>query len=160
MATCDEIQTSRVRLAVHSMADPALLRMRSLAAILMGIAAFFVGLQPAAAGQALARPGDARSGALLLKSESRLRRGARGSASTSTSRCRGRPSARASRRSSATRPDDWVEAIYVYPLPEGGAVDTLKMVIGDRIVVGEIKERQEARIDLRAGASRTAARRR
>ena len=41
--------------------------------------------------------------------------------------------------------DGWVEAVYVYPLPEGGAVDTLKMVIGDRIVVGEIKEREQAR---------------
>ena len=40
---------------------------------------------------------------------------------------------------------DWVEAVYVYPLPEDGAVDTLKMVIGERIVVGEIKERQTAR---------------
>jgi Ca-activated chloride channel family protein len=42
--------------------------------------------------------------------------------------------------------NDWVEAIYVYPLPDGGAVDTLKMVIGDRIVVGDIKERQQARV--------------
>src|SRR5439155_18917805 len=42
--------------------------------------------------------------------------------------------------------NDWVEAIYVYPLPDGGAVDTLKMVIGDRVVVGDIKERQQARI--------------
>jgi Ca-activated chloride channel family protein len=41
---------------------------------------------------------------------------------------------------------DWVEAVYVYPLPEGGAVDMLKMVIGDKVVVGEIKERQQARI--------------
>src|ERR1700733_7544738 len=41
---------------------------------------------------------------------------------------------------------DWVEAIYVYPLPDGGAVDTLKMVIGDRFVVGDIKERQQARV--------------
>ena len=41
---------------------------------------------------------------------------------------------------------DWVEAVYVYPLPPGGAVDTLKMVVGDRVVVGEIKERQQARI--------------
>jgi Ca-activated chloride channel homolog len=40
----------------------------------------------------------------------------------------------------------WVEAIYVNPLPDGGAVDTLKMVIGDRIVVGEIKERVEAKV--------------
>jgi Ca-activated chloride channel homolog len=39
----------------------------------------------------------------------------------------------------------WVEAIYVNPLPDGGAVDTLKMVIGDRIVVGEIKQRAEAK---------------
>ena len=41
---------------------------------------------------------------------------------------------------------DWVEGIYVYPLPDGGAVDTLKMVIGDRVVVGDIKERQQARV--------------
>jgi Ca-activated chloride channel family protein len=41
---------------------------------------------------------------------------------------------------------NWVEAIYVNPLPDGGAVDTLKMVIGDRIVVGEIKERIEAKV--------------
>src|SRR6202043_105293 len=41
---------------------------------------------------------------------------------------------------------DWVEAIYVYPLPDGGAIDTLKMVIGDRVVVGNIKERQQARV--------------
>jgi Ca-activated chloride channel family protein len=40
----------------------------------------------------------------------------------------------------------WVEAIYVNPLSDGGAVDTLKMVIGDRIVVGEIKERVEAKV--------------
>src|SRR5215472_17409549 len=39
----------------------------------------------------------------------------------------------------------WVEAIYVNPLPDGGAVDILKMVIGDRIVVGEIKKRVEAK---------------
>ena len=41
---------------------------------------------------------------------------------------------------------NWVEAVYVYPLPAGGAVDTLKMVVGDRVVVGDIKERQQARV--------------
>lgn len=40
---------------------------------------------------------------------------------------------------------DWVEATYMYPLPQGGAVDTLKLVIGDRVVVGDIKEREQAR---------------
>ncbi len=39
----------------------------------------------------------------------------------------------------------WVEGVYVFPLPENAAVDTLKMVIGDRVIVGDIKERQEAR---------------
>jgi Ca-activated chloride channel family protein len=41
--------------------------------------------------------------------------------------------------------DGWVEAVYVYPLPDGGAVDTLKMVVGDRVIIGEIKERVQAR---------------
>ena len=42
--------------------------------------------------------------------------------------------------------DGWVEGIYVFPLPEGSAVDTLKMVVGGRIIVADIKEKQEARI--------------
>ena len=39
----------------------------------------------------------------------------------------------------------WVEGAYVFPLPENAAVDTLKMVIGERVIVGDIKERQEAK---------------
>ncbi|MFV0295022.1 MAG: marine proteobacterial sortase target protein [Hyphomicrobiaceae bacterium] len=39
-----------------------------------------------------------------------------------------------------------VEAVYVYPLPENAAVDTLKMVIGRRVVVGSIKERKKAKV--------------
>ncbi len=41
--------------------------------------------------------------------------------------------------------DQWVEGIYVFPLPENAAVDRLRMVIGDRVIEGEIHERQEAR---------------
>jgi len=41
--------------------------------------------------------------------------------------------------------DRWVEGVYVFPLPEKAAVDTLSMVVGTRIVVGEIKERVVAR---------------
>ena len=41
--------------------------------------------------------------------------------------------------------DGWVEGKYVFPLPENSAVDTLKMVIGTRIIEGQIKEKQEAR---------------
>ncbi|MCF8469178.1 MAG: marine proteobacterial sortase target protein [Parvibaculum sp.] len=41
--------------------------------------------------------------------------------------------------------DGWVEGKYVFPLPENSAVDTLKMVIGSRVIEGRIKEKQEAR---------------
>ncbi len=40
--------------------------------------------------------------------------------------------------------DEWMEATYLYPLPDDGAVDTLKMVVGDRVFEGEIKPREEA----------------
>ncbi len=39
----------------------------------------------------------------------------------------------------------WVEGIYVFPMPENAAVDTLKMQIGDRFIEGLIKERVEAK---------------
>ncbi len=39
----------------------------------------------------------------------------------------------------------WVEGIYVFPMPENAAVDTLKMQIGDRFIEGLIKERKEAK---------------
>ncbi|MGE4323181.1 MAG: marine proteobacterial sortase target protein [Sphingobium sp.] len=41
--------------------------------------------------------------------------------------------------------DRWMEATYLYPLPDDGAVDTLKMVVGQRVIVGRIKHREEAR---------------
>ncbi|WP_271439231.1 marine proteobacterial sortase target protein [Pontixanthobacter luteolus] len=41
--------------------------------------------------------------------------------------------------------DGWMEATYLYPLPDDGAVDSLKMVVGQRIFEGKIKPREEAR---------------
>ena len=40
----------------------------------------------------------------------------------------------------------WVEGVYAFPLPEGAAVDRLKIIIGDRFIEGDIKERQQARV--------------
>ena len=34
--------------------------------------------------------------------------------------------------------DQWLEGIYVFPLSESAAVDTLLMKIGDRVIIGEI----------------------
>ncbi|MFK5978667.1 MAG: marine proteobacterial sortase target protein [Rhizobiaceae bacterium] len=39
----------------------------------------------------------------------------------------------------------WVEGIYVFPLPDDSAVDTLKMKIGDRTIEGLIKPKAKAR---------------
>jgi hypothetical protein len=40
---------------------------------------------------------------------------------------------------------DKVEAIYVFPLPQGAAVDEMTMLVGDRTIKGAIKRREEAR---------------
>ena len=41
--------------------------------------------------------------------------------------------------------DDWLEATYLFPLPDDAAVDTLLMRIGDRVIEGQIHEKEEAR---------------
>ncbi|MEP1229501.1 MAG: marine proteobacterial sortase target protein [Litorimonas sp.] len=41
--------------------------------------------------------------------------------------------------------DGWVEGIYVFPLPENAAVDRLRMVVGGRLIEGQIKEKQAAK---------------
>lgn len=40
---------------------------------------------------------------------------------------------------------EWMEATYLFPMPPDSAVDSLKMVVGDRIIIGEIQPRAEAR---------------
>jgi Ca-activated chloride channel family protein len=151
MTTCEEIQTTG-RLRRFTLMEPLALRvMRSLAAILVGIAAFFVGWAPAGAAQnaaqALTRPGDVRSGTLLLKGDNTEGYADATRLGIDVDLTVSGPTIRARVTQIFRNPtQNWVEATYVYPLPEGGAVDTLKMVIGDRIVVGEIKERQQARV--------------
>jgi Ca-activated chloride channel family protein len=41
--------------------------------------------------------------------------------------------------------DEWLEGSYVFPLPEGAAVNQLRLQIGERVILGEIKERGEAK---------------
>lgn len=40
---------------------------------------------------------------------------------------------------------DWVEGIYIFPLPGDVAVDTLRMKVGNRAILGVIQEKEEAR---------------
>ncbi len=40
---------------------------------------------------------------------------------------------------------DKIEAVYTFPMSHRGAVDRMSMAIGDRVIVGEVKERDAAR---------------
>jgi Ca-activated chloride channel family protein len=149
MTTCDELETG---------GRPGLLRivglllffaMQGAAVILVGFAALFLSFEPVWSAEgstaAFARPGDARSGSLLLKTDDGYADATR--LGIDVDLTVSGPTVRARVTQIFRNPTpNWVEATYVYPLPAGGAVDTLKMVIGDRVVVGEIKERQQARI--------------
>ena len=41
--------------------------------------------------------------------------------------------------------DDWVEGLYIFPVPENAAVDSLRMRIGARVIQGRVHKRQQAR---------------
>jgi len=123
-------------------------RRRALTALMIGVAAILAALLISGGARAatLARPSDARSGSLILKAEGEgytdaARLGIDVDVTVSGPTLRARVT-----QVFRNTTNDWVEAIYVYPLPDGGAVDTLKMVIGDRVVVGDFKERQQARV--------------
>ena len=122
---------------------------RSVAAILAGLAAFFVAVQPIRSAEtpaaSLARPGDVGSGALLIRGDDGIDTEATRLGTDADLTVSG-PTVRARITQVFKNPTSgWVEARYVYPLPEGGAVDKLKMIVGGRVIVGDIKERHEAR---------------
>ncbi len=39
----------------------------------------------------------------------------------------------------------WLEGIYVFPLPADGAVDTLRLRVGNRVIQGVVQEKEAAR---------------
>jgi Ca-activated chloride channel family protein len=40
---------------------------------------------------------------------------------------------------------EWLNALYVFPLPDNAAIDHLQMQIGERIIEGQIKEKNQAK---------------
>jgi Ca-activated chloride channel family protein len=125
------------------------LLVQGIAVLLVGFVALLVSFEPswsATTEQAsLLQPGDVRSGTLLLRDDGAtteaVRLGMDVDITVSGPTLRGRIT---QVFRNPTR--DWVEATYVYPLATDGAVDTLKMVVGDRIIVGDVKERRQARV--------------
>lgn len=41
--------------------------------------------------------------------------------------------------------DQWAEGVYRFPLPDGAAVDRMQIQVGERIIEGEIREKETAR---------------
>jgi len=148
MTYCDETQ-SRHRSALLPLVELVLfLVIQSVTVIVVGFVALFVSFEPAWSEEgtqaAIVSPSEARSGSLLFKTDDgyvdATRLGVDVDLTVSG------PTIRARVTQVFRNPtQDWVEATYVYPLPAGGAVDTLKMVVGDRVIVGDIKERQQAK---------------
>src|SRR5882757_2301940 len=148
MTTYDEIQTgNRYRLS-RKMRILLFFLVEGVAALVVGFAALFLSFEPGWSAEspqaAVLRPADARSGSLLVKTEDGFADASR--LGIDVDLTVSGPTVRARVTQIFRNPtQNWVEAVYVYPLPSGGAVDTLKMVIGDRVVVGDIKERQQAK---------------
>lgn len=122
---------------------------QGIAVMLVAFVALLVSFEPgwsAPTEQAsLLQPDNARSGTLLLKEDGATTEAIRLGIDIDVTVSG--PTLRARVTQVFRNPTkDWVEATYVYPLATGGAVDTLKMVVGDRIIVGDIKERQQARV--------------
>ena len=149
MTICDEVGIEGRSGLSRKMRIVLFFLVEGVAALLVGFAALFLSFEPVWSAESLQaaflKPGDARSGSLLFKTDEgyadTTRLGVDVDLTVSG------PTIRARVTQIFRNPTkDWVEAVYVYPLPSGGAVDTLKMVIGDRVVVGDIKERQQARI--------------
>ena len=92
-----------------------------------------INLDDVESGQLLMRTGDELSSAILLSTDIKV------SVAGSSSRTI------ISQRFINTG-DTWAEGVYVFPIGQNAAVDTLKLRIGDRFIKGQIKEKQQAKV--------------
>ena len=96
---------------------------------------------------ALITPNDVKAGSLLLKSTEGGKYLEAPRLATDFNVTVSGPTARTTVTQRFENPSDgFVEGVYVFPLPENSAVDTLKIIEGNRVIVGEVKERQQAKV--------------
>ncbi len=95
----------------------------------------------------LVTPNDMQSGGLLLKSSEAGKYLEAPRVATDFTVSVSGPTARTIVTQQFNNPSDgWVEGVYVFPLPDNSAVDSLKIVSGTRVIVGEVKEKKEAAV--------------
>lgn len=90
------------------------------------------------------KPAEVQQGTLLLKAEGRTL-AVPAVATDAEIRVAGIVARAVVRQTYRNPHDGWFEGIYVFPLPENAAVDHMRLRIGDRLIEGDIKERQAAR---------------
>ena len=91
-----------------------------------------------------AMPGDMQSGSLLLQ----MQNGYTTATLLNTDvemRVSGLVARVSVRQEFRNTSPDWVEGVYVFPLPDKAAVDQMRLHIGDRFIEGEIQERERAK---------------
>jgi Ca-activated chloride channel family protein len=94
-------------------------------------------------------PGQMQSGSLLL----RMKNGYQVATRVNTdinARVSGMVARVSVRQSFRNSGSEWVEGVYVFPLPDAAAVDRLRMTIGERIIEGEIREKEAAKKEYEA----------
>ena len=150
------LRAFRVRQAMHALAMNVILilaiAVASFATFSAALAQDRAGTSPSgepvitASAPGLVRPNDMNTGGLLLPSKTDGYFVEAPRLSSDVDIDISGPIARVKVTQRFTNPTDgWVEGVYVFPLPEDSAVDTLKMRVGDRLIEGVIKPREEAR---------------
>ena len=90
------------------------------------------------------RPADVQSGTLLLKMQAGLVTATRTNTDV-TMNISGLVARVSVRQEFRNEGAEWVEGIYVFPLPDKAAVDRMRLRIGERHIEGEIREKEKAR---------------
>lgn len=106
-------------------------------------------LPMAASAESNVTPAQVQSGTLLLKMQSGYRVATRinSEIALEVSGMTVRATLRQQFRNDGA---EWVEGVYVFPLPETAAVDRMKMRIGERLIEGEVQEKEKARANYEA----------
>ena len=97
--------------------------------------------------QARAQEGleDVRSGKLLLRAQGEHWSPAIGQSTQLEIRVSGMLASVSLTQAFRNGSENWVEGVYAFPLAENAAVNRMMMQVGERRIVGEIREREQAR---------------
>ena len=94
----------------------------------------------------LVEPDQAQSGSLLLKMQSGYRVATRINSDIELD-ISGLVVRATLRQTFRNDGDNWVEGVYVFPLSETAAVDRMRFTVGERVIEGEVQEKEKAKAE-------------